>query len=175
MKYLLFLLFPSFCFQTPAIQTTSTPKVVPAVVQSPSFRIEPLHEEDWAGAMFTLTNQSRAKAGLPALARSSVLDRAAEAKLEDMFAKKYFAHKDPQGKDPFHFFIEARYYYSVAGENLADRGKPFEKGYFETPMAVQEAFMASPTHRANVLNKLYTEIGMAYERGILVVFFAAPK
>ena len=97
-----------------------------------------------------LTNQERASAGAPALTLNSSLTEAALRKAGDMFAFNYWAHSSPSGRDPWSFFSEVGYRYIYAGENLARD--------FANPEGVIAAWMASPTHKDNILNPKYKEI-----------------
>jgi len=106
-----------------------------------------------------LTNQERAKVGAPALTLNSGLTEAALRKGGDMFAFDYWAHNSPSGRDPWSFFLEVGYRYLYAGENLARD--------FANPEGVVSAWMASPTHRDNLLNPKYKEIGVAVIDGTL--------
>lgn len=119
-------------------------------------------------------NKSRRDANLSELKENEILSRAALAKAEDMLSRQYFAHDTPDGKAPWIFLENERYDYRAAGENLALD--------FENADSEHAALMASPTHRANILNSTYTEVGIAVEQGtfrgrstILVVqFFGTP-
>lgn len=91
------------------------------------------------------------------LKRNALLDKAAELKAEDMAKKHYFAHNSPEGVTPWHWFDEVAYQYSHAGENLAI--------HFTDSSAVVAAWMASPAHRANIVNGSYTEIGVGTAEG----------
>ncbi|MFZ5366001.1 MAG: CAP domain-containing protein [Patescibacteria group bacterium] len=121
-----------------------------------------------------LTNQERAKVDAPALKLNSLLNEAAQRKAGDMFAFDYWAHSSPSGRDPWTFFKEVGYRYLYAGENLARD--------FSSPEAVVSAWMASPTHRENILNPKYQEIGISVVDGTLggtettlvVQFFGTP-
>jgi hypothetical protein len=106
-----------------------------------------------------LTNQKRLENGLPPLRLNQTLTQAALAKAGDMFAFNYWAHVSPSGRDPWAFFREAGYNYLYAGENLARD--------FNTSEAVVEAWMNSPSHRDNLLNGRYQEIGLAVVDGTL--------
>lgn len=106
-----------------------------------------------------LTNQERAKAGVGPLKINSLLSEAAQRKAGDMFAFDYWAHNSPSGRDPWSFFKEVGYRYLYAGENLARD--------FSSPEAVVSAWMASPTHRDNILNPKYQEIGISVVDGTL--------
>ncbi len=105
------------------------------------------------------TNAKRAEAGLSALSLNSKLSAAAAAKAGDMFAKGYWAHNSPTGATPWEFISGAGYRYTVAGENLAKN--------FSTSGAVVDAWMGSPTHRANVVKPSYKEVGFAVVNGTL--------
>jgi len=106
------------------------------------------------------TNQERAKSGLQPVAYNAVLSDAARRKAADMFTAQYWAHTSPTGKEPWDFMREVRYTYRVAGENLA-------RDFLDTPGMVS-AWMASPTHRANIMNPRYSDIGIAVVNGTLL-------
>jgi len=111
-----------------------------------------------AAGVITQTNNARATSGLPPLTRNALLTKAAEAKVEDMFALQYFEHMSPSGTNAAGLAKNAGYSYIIVGENLAT-------GNFEDDADVVAAWMASPGHRANILNSRYTEIGVAVGRG----------
>lgn len=106
-----------------------------------------------------MSNAERAKSGLPALRFNATLSQSATAKASDMFSNQYWAHTSPQGKEPWDFFRSAGYSYKVAGENLARD--------FSTTPDMMLAWMNSPTHRANIMNSRYEEIGIAVVNGTL--------
>ena len=112
-----------------------------------------------ADQIITLTNQKRAEYGLPALTYNSKLAKAAGAKAANMFLENYWAHNSPSGKTPWSFISAAGYKYIFAGENLARD--------FDNPSAVVNAWMNSPTHRDNLLDKNFAEIGVAVSYGKL--------
>ncbi len=103
------------------------------------------------------TNAARAAASLPPLSRNSVLDEAAQLKADDMAKNGYFAHWSPDGVSPWHWFEVAGYRYAHAGENLAV--------HFTDSTAVVEAWLDSPSHRANIMNGNYSEIGIGTAKG----------
>ncbi len=121
------------------------------------------------------TNAERTTAGLAVLKYNEVLSAAARLKAADMFTHQYWAHTSPQGKDPWYFFKEAGYSYQSAGENLARD--------FATTPDMMKAWMASPTHKANIVQPKYEEIGVAVVNGTLqgvettlvVQLFGKPK
>src|SRR4030066_762830 len=106
-----------------------------------------------------LTNAQRAANGLSALSENSSLDGAALAKGNDMLAKGYWAHFAPDGTSPWSFFLSFGYKYKYAGENLA-------RDFGDAGSAVS-AWMNSPTHRDNIMNPNYREIGIGVVEGNL--------
>lgn len=104
-----------------------------------------------------LVNEARVQAGLKELEESEKLGEVATAKVNDMVKNKYFAHTSPKGLTPWHWFELAGYDYKYAGENLAIN--------FTTAEAEQVAWMNSPTHKKNILNENYQEIGVAVATG----------
>lgn len=121
-----------------------------------------------------LTNIERDGANTVKLTRNVLLDKAAELKAEHMAKNNYFAHYSPEGVSPWYWFEQVSYQYAHAGENLAV--------HFTDSDAVVEAWMNSPTHRANIVNANYTEIGVGTAKGTLdgfptvfvVQLFGAP-
>ena len=110
--------------------------------------------------IINLTNQERAAAGLNRLNTNSKLSSAALAKANNMFEEQYWDHFGPNGETPWQFIRGAGYYYVYAGENLA-------KG-FSTAEGVHEAWMASTSHRANIMSGKYKDIGVAVVEGVLL-------
>jgi hypothetical protein len=106
-----------------------------------------------------LTNAQRSANGLNALTENSSLDSAAIAKGNDMIAKGYWAHFAPDGTSPWTFFTSFGYKYQYAGENLA-------RDFSDAGSAVN-AWMNSPTHKENILNPHYKEIGIGVVEGSL--------
>jgi len=109
--------------------------------------------------LLIITNQKRLENGLPPLSMDSSLSQAAQRKAEDMLSKNYWAHIAPDGTTPWYFIKSSGYEYVYAGENLA-------RGY-TTSSDVINAWMASPSHRENMLSPNYKEIGFAIKDGTL--------
>lgn len=120
------------------------------------------------------TNEARAEEGRAPLTRNSLLDEAAQLKAEDMAANGYFAHWSPEGVSPWHWFQVAGYTYKHAGENLAV--------HFTDSDTVVDAWLKSPTHRDNIMDEKFTEIGIGTAKGryedydtvFVVQMFGAP-
>jgi len=106
-----------------------------------------------------LTNLEREEQGLSPLSLNMFLNEAAQRKAADMFAFDYWAHKSPSNREPWDFFEEVGYDYIYAGENLARD--------FSTSEAVVAAWMMSPSHKDNIINGQYQEIGVAVVNGTL--------
>ncbi|MFY4718432.1 CAP domain-containing protein [Streptomyces sp. LaBMicrA B280] len=103
-----------------------------------------------------LVNDERAKAGCSALSANSALTNLAESYSDDMAARGFFSDTDPDGKSPWDRAAAA----GVSGlgaENIA-RGPA-------DPAAVVKAWMASPEHRANILNCDFHTLGVGVHFG----------
>lgn len=113
-----------------------------------------------SNGVIDITNKYRILNGeLPPLVENSKLNFSAEKKLQDMFVKGYFEHVSPDGVGVGDLGTQVAYEYILIGENLA-------LGNFKDDQALVDAWMASPGHKANILNKRYTEIGVAVSKGI---------
>jgi hypothetical protein len=125
--------------------------------------------------ILSLLNLERAKKGLGPVNENEKLMVAAKNKGENMLALDYWAHVSPDGMEPWTFLQAEDYNYQSAGENLARD--------FKSENDLVAAWMASPTHRANILNGNYLEVGLAVLDGIIgdrpvvlvVNFFAQPR
>lgn len=114
------------------------------------------------------TNEARKNNNIVELKPNYQLDLAAQEKLEDMVKNNYFSHVSPSGTTPWFWIKSSAYNYLYAGENLAIG--------FTTADETVEAWLNSPSHKENLLNTNYREIGVAVGRanvdgvsGILVV------
>lgn len=124
--------------------------------------------------VIALTNEERIESALAPVAENPLLALAAQRKAEDMATKGYFSHTSPDGAEPWRWIEEVGYRYSYAGENLAVR--------FIDSSDVVHAWMASPSHRANIVKGVYQDIGIGVAQGTfggapatyVVQFFAAP-
>ncbi|WP_194287283.1 CAP domain-containing protein [Gracilibacillus oryzae] len=101
-----------------------------------------------------LTNQERAKYGLPPLKPNWQLSRVARYKSEDMSINQYFSHSPTYGS-PFHMMQDFGVSYRSAAENIV-------KGQ-QTPRQVVQAWTNSSGHRKNILNGNFIHIGAGYE------------
>lgn len=117
----------------------------------------PIASADLAENLVDLTNSARQENGRGILTVNSALTAAATAKANDLISKDYFAHNSPDGKTPWDFITGAGYNYTYAGENLAI-------GYADAS-ELFTAWMNSATHRENILNPNFREIGLAVVSG----------
>lgn len=97
------------------------------------------------------SNQARQTNGQAALRGNPQLDAAAQAKAQDMANQNYWSHITPDTQTPWRFIDATGYNYQKAGENLAYG--------FSTSQEVITGWMSSPTHKANVLDSQYQDVG----------------
>lgn len=109
----------------------------------------------FAQEVIKLTNNERAKQGLPALQADASLANVAQVKAEDMAKNNYFSHTSPTYGSPFDMMRDFGVSYKTAGENIAQGQR--------SPQEVVQAWMNSEGHRANIMNKNFTHIGIGYE------------
>ena len=107
--------------------------------------------------LVNLLNKNRQDVSLKPLAQNNALDQAAFMKAQDMVQNNYFAHQSPQGVTPWFWFAKAGYRYKYAGENLA-------VGFIDSS-EIFNAWFNSPSHKANLLNPNYKEVGTAIVSG----------
>ncbi len=106
--------------------------------------------------ILTLVNQQRATAGCKPLTASSSLNTLAQNFSDEMAARGFFDHTDPDGNDPWDRAAKLGIS-NLGGENIA-MGQP-------DAQAVMDAWMNSPGHRANILNCQYTTLGVGIHFG----------
>ncbi|MEO8065741.1 MAG: CAP domain-containing protein [Candidatus Doudnabacteria bacterium] len=104
--------------------------------------------------LMTRINAERTQRFIPALITYSKLITAATGKAQDMMARSYFAHVDPDGNYVWPR-IEATGYkpYLTLGENLAMD--------FTSASEMMAAWMNSPGHRANIENEKFVDQGVS--------------
>jgi len=125
--------------------------------------------------LIDLVNEDRTKEDLHSLVKNPILTQAAALKAKHMVEEGYFDHTSPEGVKPWDWLEDVGYDYAYAGENLAIHFVDSEK--------VHTAWMNSPTHRANILQDKFTEIGIAtvegtfngYQTTFVVQMFGRPR
>ena len=111
---------------------------------------------DLEAMMLELVNKERAKAGLRPLKADSQETIVARAHSRDMFVRGYFAHVNPEGKNPFERMKAAHLKFRTAGENLA---------LAQTLEIAHTNLMNSPGHRANIMNPKFNRVGIGIQDG----------
>ena len=125
-------------------------------------------------ALVDITNNNRLSKNISALKPNLLLNHAAQSKAEDMAKKEYFSHTSPNGLSPWYWMLKEGYMFQVAGENLALN--------FYGSQEVVNAWMNSSTHKKNILNEKFSDIGIGVARGVykgkeaifIVQMFASP-
>ena len=111
-----------------------------------------------ADNILSAINQQRSLRNLTALNTNSKLTWAAQSKSDDMQARHYFAHVDPDGHYIWDKIVAAGYTpYLELGENIAIE-------FYDTDSLIS-AWMNSPEHRANILNDGFRDQGMGLNFG----------
>ena len=145
----------------PTATPSKTPKATPSrtATQAPVRTAAPIttsEEAVVAAEVLKLVNEERAKVGCSALSASSSLTRLAESFSDDMAARNFFDHTDPNGRTPWDRAAAAGIS-NLGGENIA-RGQA-------TAQAVMDAWMNSAGHRANILNCDFKTLGVGVHFG----------
>ena len=119
-----------------------------------------------AQALVDSMNLQRAPYGLGPLRLNDRLSLAASDRVDDMLRKRYFNHVSPDGINPFTWVAKRGYRYSIIGENLA-------VGYPSAERVVT-GWMSSPGHRANILQRSFDEIGIAFDPSAPMSQYSGP-
>ncbi len=120
-------------------------------VSLPYMVANPRPRPDLEARMLELVNEERVAAGLKPLAADPELTEVARRHSADMFARGYFAHDTPEGRDPFDRMREANVRFVTAGENLA---------LAPSLQVAHKGLMNSPGHRANILFPQFGRLGV---------------
>ncbi|MFI0960270.1 CAP domain-containing protein [Streptomyces sp. NPDC021080] len=110
-----------------------------------------------AREVIALTNTERASAGLAPLTADATLTAAAQAHSADMVARDFYAHTSPEGTQPWDRAAAAGCTRRSIGENIACGQR--------SPAEVVQGWMDSPGHRANILKRDFTHIGIGLAGG----------
>lgn len=102
-------------------------------------------------ALLARINESREAAGLRPLQREGQLDGIARAHSEDMQANDFVGHRSPTTGDAPERVQAAGVRSGLILENIG-------RGY--SPTEIHQGLMASPGHRANVLHRSVTHVGI---------------
>lgn len=120
--------------------------------------------DDFEASTLCLMNAQRVAYGLRPLRAQSRLALAAASFANEMVSGKFFAHQSPKGSTPLSRIKATRYMRKtiswMVGENIA-----WGTGSLATPRATVQAWMHSPPHRRNLLDPMYTEVGIGIANG----------
>jgi uncharacterized protein YkwD len=128
-----------------------------SVRSQPAVSLSAASVAPFATDVVRLTNQERVTHGCRPLRVDPILTKVALAHSQDMADHSYFSHDGRNGRTPFERIKVAGYRYSLAGENIAAGQR--------TPADVVQAWMASPGHRANILNCALLQVGVGFATG----------
>jgi uncharacterized protein YkwD len=101
--------------------------------------------------MLVMVNEERSKEGLKPVKADPEMAEVARKHSKDMFARGYFSHVTPDGKDPFDRMRADGVKFLTAGENLA---------LAQTLSIAHKGLMNSPGHRANILKPTFGRLGI---------------
>ncbi|MEL7507099.1 MAG: CAP domain-containing protein [Cyanobacteria bacterium J06554_1] len=113
-----------------------------------------MQNQAFENEVLRLTNEFRKQNGLKALVLDTNLDETANKHSKDMAKRDYFSHTGKDGSKPWDRARREGYESGTVGENIA-------AGY-SSAKAVVDGWIASPGHRANMLNANYNEIGIGH-------------
>ena len=139
--------------------TTARNEAPPAVPAPPSpadsAPAGPAGADPAESEVLSLVNSERTASGCAALAWDETLAQVARLHSADMAARDYMDHTNPDGLTPFDRAAAAGT--TASAENIA-AGQ-------QTAADVMAAWMASPGHRANILNCSLTRLGVGVGYG----------
>ena len=144
--------------QTPSVPETPDMEQKPETPEVENSAMSQLERE-----ATRLVNVRRAENGLKPLTISEELSVKARVKSTDMLENNYFSHNSPTYGSPFALMKALGIEYRSAAENIA-------MGY-RTAEAVVNAWMNSPSHRANILSSNYTSMGIGHVDGYWTQWF----
>jgi uncharacterized protein YkwD len=107
--------------------------------------------------LYQLMNEERAKVNAPALELSPVLNRVAQEHSDEMAKHNFFGHDSLNGLTFVNRIRNAGYRFSSAAENLFAGNGPYDDAAY-----VINTWLRSTSHRENMLNPVYTEVGIGY-------------
>lgn len=112
--------------------------------------------QTWMSDVVAIVNKARSDSGLDPLSECSTLDQSAQLHSQDMNARDFFDHTNPDGESPSDRIRLTGYFGNAkslwTGENIA--------AGFSDAASVMVAWMKSPGHRANILNTKFTHLGV---------------
>lgn len=129
-------------------------------VEEEYFKLQPSSDikidEAAEKAILEAVNKERASRGLKVLIAHPEIQKVARLHSADMYHRGYFAHLNPDGKDPFQRMADGKVAFTYAGENLA---------LAPTITMVHQGLMNSPRHKENILKPEFTDLGIGIYKG----------
>ena len=122
--------------------------------ENPSLPDTDTENADFVRQVVDLVNRERAKAGLSPVTADTSIQAAAQVRAKEI--EKSFSHTRPDGSSFSTALTQQGVTYRGSGENIAWGQK--------TPEQVMNGWMNSEGHRANILNKNFTKIGVGYHQ-----------
>jgi uncharacterized protein YkwD len=144
---------------TPAAAAASAVGTLPATAATPGPAVL-LSDSAKAGQLFDLMNAARLESGLSVLDSDRALADVALTRAQNLISNGYFDHYAPDGESAFSELASRGIGYRLAGENLARNNYADSR----TVQAAFDALMASPGHRANILEPRFANVGVAAVR-----------
>jgi uncharacterized protein YkwD len=111
--------------------------------------------------LYVLQNAFRSAQNLGTLQLDPRLVAIARMRAQDMVSRNYFAHTSPTGDTAFGLLNQAGYVYTIAGENIARNNYPDT----ETANIAMDGFLNSPSHRENVMDGRFKNVGIGVAVG----------
>lgn len=115
---------------------------------------------DARASVLCLVNKERTSRSLKALKRHSLLQKVGMSFARDMVDRQFFDHTAPGGGTFSKRLASFDWSGSSAGENIA-----YGSGSLGTPANIVKAWMKSPGHRRNILQKTFTRAGVGIANG----------
>ena len=153
--------------ESPAQTETAPPETQPTAAPAPEVVVAQrlttseipviANLPDKARGLLEAMNAARVAEGLPPLEIDATLEDVALSRARSLVTQDYFAHYGPDGGSAFSELAARGVTYALAGENLA-------RNNFVESRTVDAAFqglMASPGHRANILEPQFARVGVA--------------
>lgn len=161
---------PTIITTTTVVSTTSSvapTTVAPVTTVAPTTTTLPssasFDARGWEAEILRLTNLERQNAGLGTMASCARLATAALGHTNRMLAGQFFAHDDPVTGSAIVDRIRNTGYLEGAG--AWNVGENIAIGY-ESAAATMVFWMNSPGHRANILNSVFTHLGIGVSIGV---------
>lgn len=143
----------------PAPTPTQAPSQAPAPILSPPAASMATMEKQILDA----TNAERRKAGVAELVWDDAIAAVARAHSQDMATRRFFAHVNPDGVDPFKRLQLGGMTFGTAAENIA---------MYPTVESAMTGWMNSQGHRTNILSSAFKKLGVGIASGNTNYYFA---